>query len=301
MVRIVLGDLHPMMVFRRPIHAGFVLLAFSVCGSVGCARRSARVQPPAAPARVGSIETGVASWYGVPYHGRRAASGEVYDMQQLTAAHRTLPFQTWVEVTNLSNGKQVEVRINDRGPFAKGRILDLSQAAARDIDMLRAGTARVRLKVAELFLADDRPALGLRGRPPRALNRLAQERVEASSCDRSEHIHNENEESERRGDSRREKGYADDLQVLQRKDQRCRNDHHHNGKINPTHGRSFPSSQADSTAAAAGFERTCRSLRPRVRCVGRGRGRSNSLRRTQGRPRGRFQASTATRRASEPG
>ena len=68
-------------------------------------------------------------------------------MEQLTAAHRTLPFQTWVEVTNLSNGKQVDVRINDRGPFAKGRIIDLSQAAARDIDMLRAGTARVRLKV----------------------------------------------------------------------------------------------------------------------------------------------------------
>ncbi len=68
-------------------------------------------------------------------------------MRQLTAAHRSLPFQTWVEVTNLSNGKQVDVRINDRGPFVKGRILDLSQAAARDIDMLRAGTARVRLKV----------------------------------------------------------------------------------------------------------------------------------------------------------
>jgi rare lipoprotein A len=68
-------------------------------------------------------------------------------MRQLTAAHRQLPFQTWVEVTNLSNGKQVEVRINDRGPFVKGRILDLSQAAARDIDMLRAGTARVRIKV----------------------------------------------------------------------------------------------------------------------------------------------------------
>jgi rare lipoprotein A len=68
-------------------------------------------------------------------------------MRQLTAAHRSLPFQTWVEVTNLSNGKQVDVRINDRGPFVKGRIVDLSQAAARDIDMLRAGTARVRLKV----------------------------------------------------------------------------------------------------------------------------------------------------------
>src|SRR6266851_5922354 len=147
MSRIVLGDLRPMMVFRRPVHAGFVLLALFVCGASGCARRPARVQTPAAPARVGAIETGVASWYGVPYHGRRAASGEIYDMEKLTAAHRALPFQTWVEVTNLTNGKRVDVRITDRGPFAHGRIIDLSQAAAREIDMLGAGTAHVRLRV----------------------------------------------------------------------------------------------------------------------------------------------------------
>ncbi len=134
-------------VFRRPIHAGFALLALALMLLAGCSHHPAHVNTPLAPARLGTTETGVASWYGFPYHGRRAASGEVYDMQQLTAAHRSLPFQTWVEVTNLSNGKQVDVRINDRGPFAKGRILDLSQAAARDIDMLRAGTARVRLKV----------------------------------------------------------------------------------------------------------------------------------------------------------
>ena len=136
-----------MRVLRRPIHAGFVLVALGAMLIAGCGHRAARVNAPLAPARVGSTETGVASWYGVPYDGRRAASGEVYDMRQLTAAHRSLPFQTWVEVTNLSNGKQVDVRINDRGPFVKGRIVDLSQAAARDIDMLRAGTARVRLKV----------------------------------------------------------------------------------------------------------------------------------------------------------
>lgn len=140
------------MLFRRPIHAGFALLALAVMFVAamllaGCSHRPAHVNTPLAPARIGTTETGVASWYGFPYHGRRAASGEVYNMEQLTAAHRTLPFQTWVEVTNLSNGKQVDVRINDRGPFAKGRIVDLSQAAARDIDMLRAGTARVRLKV----------------------------------------------------------------------------------------------------------------------------------------------------------
>ena len=147
MSRIVLGDLRPMIVFRRPIHAGFVLLALFVCGAAGCARRPARVLTPAAPTRVGAIETGVASWYGVPYHGRRAASGEIYDMEKLTAAHRSLPFETWVEVTNLSNGRSVGVRINDRGPFLHGRIIDLSQAAARDIGMLGPGTARVQLRV----------------------------------------------------------------------------------------------------------------------------------------------------------
>ncbi len=136
-----------MTVFRRPIHAGFTLVALAAAFVSGCGHHAARINAPLAPARIGSTETGVASWYGIPYDGRRAASGEIYDMRQLTAAHPRLPFQTWVEVTNLSNGKQVDVRINDRGPFVKGRILDLSQAAARNIDMLRAGTARVRLKV----------------------------------------------------------------------------------------------------------------------------------------------------------
>ncbi len=125
-----------------------VILAAVAIVVAGCARKTtARVPPAPAPARIGSVETGVASWYGIPYHGRRAASGEIFDMQQLTAAHRTLPFETWVEVTNLTNGKRVDVRINDRGPFVDGRIIDLSQAAAREIDMLRAGITRVRLKV----------------------------------------------------------------------------------------------------------------------------------------------------------
>jgi rare lipoprotein A len=114
--------------------------------TVGCARRSA-ARLPSAPARIGSTETGIASWYGVPYDGRPAASGEIFDMEKLTAAHRALPFDTWVEITNLSNGKQVDVRITDRGPFVRGRLIDLSMAAARQIDMVRTGTARVRLKV----------------------------------------------------------------------------------------------------------------------------------------------------------
>jgi rare lipoprotein A len=111
--------------------------------AAGCARRST----VRLPAKIGSTETGIASWYGVPYHGRPTASGEIFDMDKLTAAHRALPFETWVQITNLSNGKQVDVRITDRGPFVRGRIIDVSMAAARQIDMVRAGTARVRLKV----------------------------------------------------------------------------------------------------------------------------------------------------------
>src|SRR5579871_2622725 len=107
MRRIVLGAWERMTLFRRPIHAGFALLALALLFAAGCSHHAAHVTTPLAPARIGATETGIASWYGFPYHGRRAASGEVYDMQQLTAAHRTLPFQTWVEVTNLSNGKQV--------------------------------------------------------------------------------------------------------------------------------------------------------------------------------------------------
>lgn len=96
---------------------------------------------------IGHTETGMASWYGEPYHGRQAANGEVFDMNRLTAAHRTLPFGTWVEVANLSNAKRVTVRITDRGPFVHGRVIDLSRAAADQIDMIGPGTARVRLRV----------------------------------------------------------------------------------------------------------------------------------------------------------
>lgn len=96
---------------------------------------------------MGGVEVGVASWYGHPYHGRTAASGETYDMEQLTAAHRTLPFGTLVRVVNLQNSKTVDVRINDRGPFVDDRIIDLSHAAARSIDLVGPGTAKVRLEV----------------------------------------------------------------------------------------------------------------------------------------------------------
>ncbi|WP_456414082.1 septal ring lytic transglycosylase RlpA family protein [Oceanithermus profundus] len=101
--------------------------------------------PPAAP--LGYVEEGVASWYGPNFHGRRTASGEVFDMYAYTAAHRTLPFGSVVRVTRLDTGARVTVRINDRGPFKKNRILDLSYAAAREIGLIRTGTARVRIEV----------------------------------------------------------------------------------------------------------------------------------------------------------
>jgi rare lipoprotein A len=92
-------------------------------------------------------EEGKASWYGLPFHGRRASNGEIYDMHKLTAAHRTLPFETIVRVTNLSNGKSTVVRITDRGPFVDNRIIDLSMAAAQEIDSVGAGVVPVRLQI----------------------------------------------------------------------------------------------------------------------------------------------------------
>lgn len=123
-------------------------LAVFAAAALVCAGCAKRARPRAArPVKIGHTETCVASWYGDPYHGRRAANGEIYDMNQPTAAHRTWPFGTWVRVENLDNGKPVEVRITDRGPFVKGRCIDLSRAAARSIEMIGPGTARVRLVV----------------------------------------------------------------------------------------------------------------------------------------------------------
>lgn len=90
---------------------------------------------------------GVASWYGEPFEGRSTASGEIYNMNAMTAAHRTLPFGTEVRVHDLDNGKSVDVRINDRGPFVGGRIIDLSHAAAEAMDMVGPGTAHVQLEI----------------------------------------------------------------------------------------------------------------------------------------------------------
>jgi rare lipoprotein A len=94
-----------------------------------------------------NVQTGVASWYGPNFHGKTTSNKEIYDMHDLTAAHKSLPFGTYVIVTNLNNGKSVIVRINDRGPFVKGRIIDLSFAAAQAVDMIDTGTAPVKLEI----------------------------------------------------------------------------------------------------------------------------------------------------------
>ena len=111
-------------------------------------------------ARASELE-GLASYYAEPYHGRRTASGEVFDTYEaMTAAHRTLPFKTVVRVQNTSNGKEVDVRINDRGPFIAGRVIDLSVRAARAIDMVRPGVVLVKLQILSQGTVPRRTALG---------------------------------------------------------------------------------------------------------------------------------------------
>ncbi|MDR2422501.1 MAG: septal ring lytic transglycosylase RlpA family protein [Deltaproteobacteria bacterium] len=110
----------------------------------------------------GYKEKGLASWYGDPFHGRRTASGEIYDKNELSAAHKTLPLRTWVEVKNLKNNKTMYLRINDRGPFISGRIIDLSQAAAIELGVYRPGVAPVMVTAV----------------PPSRAKRLEQSRVQ---------------------------------------------------------------------------------------------------------------------------
>lgn len=126
--------------FRLAVLAGSSLLLL-VAMLVGC---SGHRRPADAP-RV--LETGTASWYGPKFHGRHTANGERYDMHLMTAAHKTLPFGTVLEVRNLDNGKVCRVRVNDRGPFVRGRIVDVSYAAAQSLGMIGPGTARVELAV----------------------------------------------------------------------------------------------------------------------------------------------------------
>jgi rare lipoprotein A len=122
-----------------------LVLALSVLLAACASPRAASIAP-VAPV-VGAEQRGLASWYGHPYHGRRTASGEVYDMHRMTAAHRTLPFGTWIEVENLNNGRAVKVRVNDRGPFVDGRVVDVSRGAAVKVDGIAAGVFPARLRV----------------------------------------------------------------------------------------------------------------------------------------------------------
>ena len=109
----------------------------------GCASK----RPAAAPAASGTVQTGAASYYGEAFHGKKTASGEHFDMWDMTAAHPTLAMGTRVRVTNLANRRTVVVRINDRGPYHGGRIIDVSYAAAQKLGMIDSGTARVRVEV----------------------------------------------------------------------------------------------------------------------------------------------------------
>lgn len=111
------------------------------------------------PSAEGFVEEGYASWYGKKFHGRPTASGEPYNMYAITAAHRTLPMNTYIRVFNLENGREVVVRISDRGPFAKKRIIDLSYGAARKLGLIGPGTAKVRIEaLGEVRLGAGSPA-----------------------------------------------------------------------------------------------------------------------------------------------
>lgn len=146
------------------------ILLVAVCLSLalasGCGKKTATVEPGVTPSPPtvtkpytvmgqtyyplqsghGYVEEGVASWYGKDFHGKKTSNGEIYDMYGMTAAHKVLPFGTRLRVTNLENGKSIEVRVNDRGPFVAERIIDLTHRGAERIDMIGPGTARVRLE-----------------------------------------------------------------------------------------------------------------------------------------------------------
>jgi len=126
----------------KTLKPALLLMVVAALAVSGCGGGSG--EPSTEP---GSIEEGEASYYAHKYHGRTTANGETYDENKMTAAHKTLPFGTTVRVTNLANGKKVVVRINDRGPFIKGRIIDLSYKAAGELDYISRGVVKVRVEV----------------------------------------------------------------------------------------------------------------------------------------------------------
>jgi len=130
---------------RRALIAAGIILGLAACSRL-----------PRASGE--GLETGLASWYGPEFHGRPTSSREVFDMNDMTAAHKTLPFGTYLMVTNLENDRSAVVRVNDRGPFVRGRIIDLSYAAARVLGIVSPGTARVRLETLRGFRAPETSA-----------------------------------------------------------------------------------------------------------------------------------------------
>jgi len=160
------GDWWPQMILAVRAVVALVVVTSLLAGCIGIHFPSRTTPPPATaskpkvgkPYRVAGRwyvpredwnydETGIASWYGRKFHGRRTANGEIFDMNKLTAAHRTLPLPSYVRVTNLENGRAINVRVNDRGPFVKGRIIDLSRRAAQLLGFAAKGTARVRVQI----------------------------------------------------------------------------------------------------------------------------------------------------------
>lgn len=141
--RFSLGRAVPM---NRTMSSRPVLLLILLLGLTPACAATRPATVPVAEERLAFEQEGLASYYGKEHHGRRTASGAVFDAGRLTAAHRTLPFGTLVRVTNLDNGRHVVVTVTDRGPFRRERVIDVSRRAAKDLGFLRAGTARVRLE-----------------------------------------------------------------------------------------------------------------------------------------------------------
>jgi rare lipoprotein A len=144
---------------------GWVLLICAALSLSACGHKKVQVSiPQPSPISPSDLE-GLASYYAEPYHGHPTASGEIFDTyKDLTAAHRTLPFNTMVRVTNTKNGREVDVKINDRGPFVTGRVIDLSVRAAREIDLVRPGVAPVKLKIlkqGDVKTAASKPMFGV--------------------------------------------------------------------------------------------------------------------------------------------
>ena len=127
------------------VRNGVLRLAL-ICLLLGACSSNYRFDPP----KPGTVERGMASWYGEPFHGRATASGEIYDMYGISAAHKQLPLGTRIEVTNLENGRKLTMRVNDRGPFIRGRILDLSYGAAKELDIVQQGLAKVEIRVLDV-------------------------------------------------------------------------------------------------------------------------------------------------------